>query len=190
MWLSGFALIFLIFFLPETSANNILYRRTVRLRKLTGDDKLKCEPELEGETMKMMDIVKMTLIRPITLNFLEPIVFLLNLYIALIYALLYCWFESFPIVFNEIYGWPLQTGGLAYLGILIGCFITLIGFFAYVYFIQEPQFDENGNIQPEKRLPAACVGGFFSMFTILFHMPATIYMLTLCSPPLHVHVRL
>jgi DHA1 family multidrug resistance protein-like MFS transporter len=60
-----------------------------------------------------------------------------------------------------------DTGGLAYLGILIGCFITLIGFFAYVYFIQEPQFDENGNIQPEKRLPAACVGGFFSMFTLL-----------------------
>ena len=69
MWLSGFALIFLIFFLPETSANNILYRRTVRLRKITGDDKLKCEPELEGETMKTMDIVKMTLIRPITVSY-------------------------------------------------------------------------------------------------------------------------
>jgi len=192
MWLSGFALIFLIFFLPETSANNILYRRTARLRKLTGDDKLKCEPELEGETMSPMDIVKMTLIRPITLNFLEPIVFLLNLYIALIYALLYCWFESFPIVFNEIYGWPLQTGGLAYLGILIGCFITLIGFFAYVYYIQEPQFDEDGNIQPEKRLPAACVGGFFSMFILYLLTTYLCYshMLTTRSSSLHVHVRL
>jgi DHA1 family multidrug resistance protein-like MFS transporter len=124
MWLSGFALIFLIFFLPETSANNILYRRTVRLRKLTGDDKLKCEPELEGETMKMMDIVKMTLIRPITLNFLEPIVFLLNLYIALIYALLYCWFESFPIVFNEIYGWPLVSQDVCMVVLLLPCLIT------------------------------------------------------------------
>jgi DHA1 family multidrug resistance protein-like MFS transporter len=160
-WLSGAALIFLIFFLPETSANNILYRRTVRLRKATGDDKLRCEPELEGEAMKPMDIVRISLIRPITLNFTEPIVFLLNLYIALIYALLYCWFESFPIVFVQIYGWPLDTSGLAYLGILIGSVVTLAGFFAYLYYIQEPQFDENGNIQPEKRLPPACVGGFF-----------------------------
>jgi len=161
MWLSGFALVFLIFFLPETSANNILYRRTARLRKATGDDKLRCEPELQGETMKPKDIVMIALVRPITLNFQEPIVFLLNLYIALIYAVLYCWFESFPIVFTEIYGWPLDTSGLAYLGILIGAVITLAGFFVYLYYIQEPQFDENGNIQPEKRLPPACVGGFF-----------------------------
>lgn len=45
MWLSGFALIFLFFFLPETSANNILYRRTKRLRQVTGNEKLKCQPE-------------------------------------------------------------------------------------------------------------------------------------------------
>jgi DHA1 family multidrug resistance protein-like MFS transporter len=41
----------------------------------------------------------MSLVKPITLNFTEPIVFLLNLYIALIYGLLYIWFESFPMVF-------------------------------------------------------------------------------------------
>ena len=49
MWLSGFCLVFLFFFFPETSANNILVRRTRRLRKITGDDKLKCEPELMSE---------------------------------------------------------------------------------------------------------------------------------------------
>ncbi|KAJ8608655.1 hypothetical protein MRB53_039539 [Persea americana] len=50
-WLSGFAWVFLFFFLPETSANNILYRRTRRLRKLTGNDKLKCAPEIMAEGM-------------------------------------------------------------------------------------------------------------------------------------------
>lgn len=59
------------------------------------------------------------LIRPITLN-LEPIVFLLNLYIALIYGLLYIWFESFPIVFVGIYGFDLDQEGLAFVGILVG----------------------------------------------------------------------
>lgn len=36
MWLSGFALVLFFFFLPETSSANILYRRTRRLRKITG----------------------------------------------------------------------------------------------------------------------------------------------------------
>lgn len=99
MWLSGACLVFLTFFLPETSSSNILYRRTIRYRKLTGNPKLKCKPELEAEGMTGSEIVQMTLIRPFTLSFTEPIVFLLNLYIALVYALLYLWFESFPIVF-------------------------------------------------------------------------------------------
>ena len=74
MWMSGFCLVFLFFFLPETSANNILVRRTRRLRKITGDDKLICEPELMAEEMTGKDVVMMSLVRPFTLNFLEPMV--------------------------------------------------------------------------------------------------------------------
>lgn len=74
MWLSAFCLVFLFFFFPETSANNILVRRTRRLRKITGDEKLMCEPELMAEQMSGKDILLMTLVRPFTLNFLEPMV--------------------------------------------------------------------------------------------------------------------
>ena len=78
----------LVFFLlPETSSANILYRRTMRMRKLTGNDKLTCEAILAGENMTGKDIIMMTLVKPITLNFLEPMVALLNLYIALIYGM-------------------------------------------------------------------------------------------------------
>lgn len=88
--------------------------------------------------MTPKDIVLMSLVRPFTLNFTEPMVsrvespirrfgltmltvpfqqvFLLNLYIALIYGLLYIWFESFVIVFVEIYGFGLGEEGLAFLG--------------------------------------------------------------------------
>jgi MFS transporter, DHA1 family, multidrug resistance protein len=51
MWLSGACLLLLIFFLPETSSTNILYRRARRLRKLTGNQNLKSEPEIETENM-------------------------------------------------------------------------------------------------------------------------------------------
>ena len=78
----------------------------------------------------------MTLVKPITLNFQEPIVFLLNLYIALIYGLLYIWFESFPLVFSGIYGFSLGIEGVAFLGILVGTLIGSDVLFAWLYFYQ------------------------------------------------------
>ena len=51
--------------------------------------------------------------------------FLLNLYIALVYGLLYIWFESFPIVFEGIYMFNLGQEGLAFVGILIGVIVTM-----------------------------------------------------------------
>jgi len=160
MWLSSFCFLVLFFFLPETSSPNILYRRTARLRKLTGDKRITCEPEMQSAEMSPKDVVLMSLVKPITLNFQEPIVFLLNLYIALIYGLLYIWFESFPLVFSELYGFNLGLEGVAFLGILVGTIIACGVLFTWLYVYQEKQFDENGNIEPEKRLIPAMVGCF------------------------------
>ncbi|PVI02030.1 MFS general substrate transporter [Periconia macrospinosa] len=161
MWLSGVCWVFLVFLLPETSSTNILYRRTRRLRKLTGNPRLTCEPELIASQMTGKQIVTMTFIRPITLNFTEPMVFLLNLYIALIYGLLYIWFESFPIVFISIYGFTLGQEGLAFLGLLVGALLTMCFLFLWLYFHQEKQYNEKGELVPEKRLQPAMVGSFF-----------------------------
>ena len=56
MWLCGFSLILFIFFLPETSSSNILFRRTRRLRKLTGIQSLRCQPEIVSEHMTGKDV--------------------------------------------------------------------------------------------------------------------------------------
>lgn len=160
MWLSGFCSAVLIFFLPETSSSNILYRRARRLRKLTGNEKLVTEGELAGQDMKPSDIIMMSIVRPFQLSLFEPICFCLNMYIALIYGLLYIWFESFPIVFIEIYGFTLGTEGLAFLGILIGVFVTLPPFIYYQHKYIEPKFNEKGELQPEWRLPPSFVGAF------------------------------
>lgn len=53
--LSGFRLVFIFFPLPETSSN-ILYHRTRRLQKLTGDETLKCEPEIMAEHVTRKDV--------------------------------------------------------------------------------------------------------------------------------------
>ena len=77
----------------------------------------------------------MVLVRPVTLNFTKPIVFLLNLYIALTYGLLHIQFESFPIAFVEIYGFSLGQEGLAFLGIMIGALATTAPFFAHLHLV-------------------------------------------------------
>lgn len=85
---------------------------------------------------------------------------MLNLYIALIYGLLYIWFESFVAVFIGVYHFGLGQEGLAFLGLFIGTLLVIPPFFTYLKYKVEPQFDKNGEIQPEKRLPPAFVGGF------------------------------
>lgn len=161
MWLSGFCLVFLILFLPETSSSNIIYRRTVRYRQLTGFSHLKCQPEIAIEGLTTQARIQMLLIRPFTIGFTEPIVFLLNLYLALVYALLYLWFESFPIVFVGIYNFSLGTEGLAFLGILIEAIITIPLFFWYLHHYVEPLYNGDGVVKPEYWLPPAFVGAFF-----------------------------
>jgi DHA1 family multidrug resistance protein-like MFS transporter len=161
VWLSSFCFIILFFFLPETSSSNILYRRAVRVRKLTSNAALKCMPEIEAEGMSTKEILLMVFVRPFTLTFTEPICFFLNLYIALIYGLLYLWFESFPLVFIDVYHFSLGTEGLAFLGILVGAFIVMGPFFYFHYKKVEPQFNADGEIQPEVRLQPAFLGAFF-----------------------------
>jgi hypothetical protein len=60
----------------------------------------------------------------------------------LIHGLLYIWFESFPLVFTGIYGFSLGLEGVAFVGILVGIFITIPPFFGYLPKRMEPEFNE------------------------------------------------
>ncbi|GLA38848.1 hypothetical protein AnigIFM63309_006165 [Aspergillus niger] len=161
LWVSGFAFVLLFFFLPETYAPNILYRRARRVRQITGNSNYRCEAEIEVANMKKADIIFEALVRPFELCFFEPIVLIMNLYIALIYGILYIWFEAFPIVFSEIHGFNTGESGLAFLGILVStCCITIPCYFWWKWKYQAKYFDENWNITPEMQLPPACIGCF------------------------------
>lgn len=68
----------------------LLYRRAVRIRRLTGDTRFKSRGEIEAENMKISEVAKMTLVRPFVLCFTEPIVLFWNIYIALVYGKFLC----------------------------------------------------------------------------------------------------
>ena len=93
----------------------ILYRRAARLRRLTGNPSLKSEGEIESEEMTLAEVARMTLVRPFVLSFTEPIVAAWNLYIMLVYGILYIFIESFQVVFVEEHGFNLGENGLAFM---------------------------------------------------------------------------
>ncbi|CAD6891131.1 unnamed protein product [Tilletia controversa] len=162
LWLSGGVLIFLIFAMPETSASNILTRRARRLRRVTGNDKLRSTGELQSEHMTGAEVAKMTLVRPFAIMVLDPQVLALNMYIALVYACLYCFFESFAIIFTMTYGFNGGETGLAYLGIFVGSVLTYFGYLIYDRSYTVPRMRRNnGFIEPEERLLPALFGAWF-----------------------------
>lgn len=166
-FINAVMLIIIICFLPETSARNILYRRSKRRHQSTPNEKFHANTELDPSCQSKKAFVYHTLIRPFTLCFREPICLLLNAYTALITGLFFAWLESFPIVFVEIYGFGLCQLGLAFMGLLVGAVIAYLIFVVWFRFIEGKKFDDSGRRRPEERfvpLMAGCVFIPLSLF--------------------------
>ncbi|KAI5475408.1 MFS transporter, DHA1 family, multidrug resistance protein [Pseudohyphozyma bogoriensis] len=158
LWISGFALLVLFFCLPETLDDKILYHRAKRLRKVTGNEKLKAQCELDdtGESL-IVDVGKR--IRYGILLSMEPAVAFGNVYIALVYAIFYLWFEAFPLVFQDIYGMNLGLSDLPYLGFIVSGAITLFFYILYQKYHMIPRIMKNPELPPEARLELGIVAG-------------------------------
>ncbi|KIW13421.1 hypothetical protein PV08_08609 [Exophiala spinifera] len=144
-------------FVPETYAPVILRRRVDKLTKMTGkvymlqSDKEKGRPSLKS-------LLPTALIRPWILLFMEPIVLLLSLYIAIVYGTLYLLFGAYPIVFQEVRGWSEGIGGLPFLGVAAGMVLGIV-FSGYCNKFYLKAAQKHGGIAPaEARLPPAFVG--------------------------------
>jgi DHA1 family multidrug resistance protein-like MFS transporter len=155
-WLCAAVAVLLFFTLPETSASNILYRRAKRIRKLTGDPRYRSRSEIDAADHKLKDHL-LVLARAFTLSFTEPIVFLLDLYTALLYGVLFTWFESFPMVFGEIYNFSLGSQGLVFLGIFVGGVLTVPVYLLWVRTSIAPRIAKP-TFKPEMVLPPTFFG--------------------------------
>lgn len=152
----AFCLILLLFFLPETSAANILHRRAARLRKATGDKRLRSQSEIDTAHHTTRDRL-LVLARAFTLTFTEPIVFVVDLYTALLYGVLFTWFESFPLVFGGIYGFNVHMQGLVYLGLFVAMLIVVPLYLLWVKLVLVPG-STKPTFRPEHVLPPTWSG--------------------------------
>ncbi|KAH9478397.1 Caffeine resistance protein 5 [Psilocybe cubensis] len=154
LWLTGFTLILLIFWYPETNAETILLQRAQRIRKRTGMQHLTSDSEDKQAHLAFSSIIFESLLRPFQLM-TEPVILYLNLYIALGYAIFYLWFEAFPLVYIEIYHFNLGTSALPFMGLLITACLTGACYLIYNKYVIEATFLRTGAIIPESRLTIA-----------------------------------
>ena len=123
LMLAGVTLIPLIM-MSETYAPIILKRRAKRLRMETNDDTLHAVIEYENATLS--HVIKVVLYRPISMFIHEPLVFFSCLYMAFVYAIFYVFLQSYPVIYEETYGFSAGLTGLTFLPIGIGSVIAIV----------------------------------------------------------------
>ncbi|KAF1981161.1 benomyl/methotrexate resistance protein [Aulographum hederae CBS 113979] len=160
LWMSGPIWIVMFLFMPETSSPNILLRRAARLRKLTGDNNLKAQSEIDQANLEFRDLAIESLWRPIQMMFLDPAIAFTAAYTGLIYGIFYSFFEAFPLVYGEMYGFNLGLQGVVFLSITVGVIISVAAYWSYVWYVVEPDIRANGLGAPERRLIPALFATF------------------------------
>ena len=157
--LAFFALILTIagtLFLPETYEPVLLRQRAKRLTKITGKKHLSRRDAAKPLHTKELFVQSMK--TPWILLFTEPIALLMALYMAVIYAILYMQFTSFPIVFQQYRGWSPSISGLAFIGLSVGSVLGLV-----LLGIDNARYAKKlqaagGYLAPEERLVGVVIG--------------------------------
>jgi MFS family permease len=88
--LSGVIWLVITFTMAETYTPTLLARRAKKLRKEKNSDIYVTEQDLDARPMA--EQIRLFLVRPLQLLFLEPIVLLMSLYMSILYGLLYMFF--------------------------------------------------------------------------------------------------
>ncbi|KAI1270851.1 major facilitator superfamily transporter [Xylaria sp. FL0933] len=175
---AGATLIPVFFLLPETYAPILLSRRARKLRKAAPTAEVYAAFELEDKDIKQ--VVTKVLTRPIRMILTEMIVTATCLYLALVYAIFYISFGSFPIIFQDLYGLSPGVTGLLFLPIFGGVIIALGIFFAWGKFLRRAREQNRPWTKKEEynRVPLAALGGpifAVSLFWLGFSAKADVH---------------
>lgn len=115
-----------IFFLRESSHNRILMRRAARLRKETGNERLRASAEMESLDTRVL--VRKYCSKPVRMFVQEPILIVMTVYLTLVYGSLYLSYQLFPKAF-ERRGWRTPMAYLPFLSVGLGL-MSALGIFS------------------------------------------------------------
>ncbi|VVT54233.1 uncharacterized protein SAPINGB_P003973 [Magnusiomyces paraingens] len=135
MWislmLSGVTIPFIIW-MPETYKRTIM-RRRAKKRGITIQ-----KPKMGlGGFLKL--ILVLTVLRPLQMLFArEPIVIVLSIYSAFVFAILFGFFEAYPVIYTGVYDMSHSITGLTFIGIGVGLCLGVVVFLSIDRFIFYP----------------------------------------------------
>ncbi|KAI1939068.1 hypothetical protein LOZ58_003114 [Ophidiomyces ophidiicola] len=156
---SGVAIIFSCI-MKETYAPVLLQRKAAKMRKETDDPRWWSRYD---QKEALIDVLKINLSRPFVMAVTEPICIFWNIYIPLVYAILYLCFVAYPIVFREIRGWSTGLTGLAFLGMGIGGLIIVLLEPYIRKLINSHKIDpETGKVSPEAMVSVVCISAILA----------------------------
>jgi len=147
-----------VIIIPETYAPVLLQRKAKKLRYQTKNWAMRAPADEKEVNLK--EIAEKYLLRPFIMLAMEPILVLVTLYMALIYGIIYGFFEVFPVTFQEERGWNLGVGALPFLAVLIGVICGCL----IITAITKSRFKhvlEDKGLVPEERLIPMIIGGAF-----------------------------
>ncbi|KAF8847768.1 MFS general substrate transporter [Acephala macrosclerotiorum] len=144
------------FIVPESSHSAILQSRAKKLRFETQNWAI--HSQRDTIQVDLNSIIHTYLFKPFKMLFQEPILLLVTMYMALIYGILYLFFEAYPISFQEQRGWNQGIGALPFIGILIGVVFGAITITIITKTRFARKFKKHGRVIPEERLPPMILG--------------------------------
>ncbi|KAI1104254.1 MFS general substrate transporter [Jackrogersella minutella] len=146
--LAGSLSIVALLFLRETNATVLLQRKTERLRRETGNNKLTSKLDRK---LSPSELLARSIVRPAKMIIFSPVTLFLSLYGGVLFGLVFLLFTTFPSVFEGQYGFSPSSAGLAYLGLGLGMLSGLVLFML----LSDKLLGQvaNGTVaKPEKRL--------------------------------------
>ncbi|CAK5276502.1 unnamed protein product [Mycena citricolor] len=120
MIFSGTCTALLLVALRETYVPVLMFNKVKALRKADPEGSAHLYAEIEKQDWTPWAVVQRTLFRPFTMLAGEPILVLVTLYLSLVYGVMYCLFEAFPIIFVVRRHFTIGQDGLMFIGIGIG----------------------------------------------------------------------
>ncbi|EME46328.1 hypothetical protein DOTSEDRAFT_70353 [Dothistroma septosporum NZE10] len=104
--------------MQETYKKVVLQRRAKRLNLIPAPG-----PKMSSLAYWKV-LITTTLIRPLHMLVLEPIVLCLAVYNAFAFCIMFSFFPAFPFTFSTVYGFNTWQTGLAFMGLLVGVLLA------------------------------------------------------------------
>lgn len=172
----------LIAFLPETLASKILVNEARQQRCSPNCEAMFAEAELDRRPLS--HILLTTVSRPVRMFFTEAIVFFSSIYVSLVFAILFLFFQAYIYIFRDMYGLSTSSATLAYIPMGVG---TLLSWPLCIYYDSYLARAESrgapwARIEEYRLLPLACAGGpilVISLFWLAWTSNSSIHWIVL-----------